>query len=222
MKQELIRFLSGPMRKGVAWYLSKPRTYSYQDVTITIKPGVFHPGLFFSTKYILCFLQDQDLSDKTFLELGCGSGLISIVAAKQGAHVTSLDISKNALDNTIMNAQLNKVRLHAVHSDLFNNAPPQKFQWIVINPPYYPHPFNHENSYAWNCGENHEYFERLFESLRAYINRQSKVLMVLSDVCDLQTIFSIAEKNKFSLEKISEKRVWSDGKNYLFWIKDQS
>ncbi len=52
------------------WYLRKPRGYTYNGVDIVVQPGVFHPGLFYSTKFLLEFLREQPLAGKSLLELG--------------------------------------------------------------------------------------------------------------------------------------------------------
>jgi release factor glutamine methyltransferase len=219
MKNTLVQFFGRPIRAGVQWYLSKPRDFKYRDINITVSPGVFHPGFFFSTQLILEFLATQGLKGKKFLELGSGSGLISIYASKKGADVTATDINKKAVKNTTVNSVKNQVKITAIESDLFDNIPVAAFEWIVINPPYYPVNPKTEEEHAWNCGEHHQYFERLFASIAKYVNSNSKILMILSDVCDLHKIFSIADANGFSFEKIMERKVWADGRNYLYWVK---
>ncbi|WP_163111277.1 methyltransferase, partial [Acinetobacter baumannii] len=68
------------------------------DITIKIHPDVFPPQLTFSTKILLDFVNEMNLDNKTFLELGCGSGIISLLAAKKKALVTASDINQTALD----------------------------------------------------------------------------------------------------------------------------
>jgi release factor glutamine methyltransferase len=219
MKKVILRLIGQPLRAGIKWYLSKTRVFRYKGLTITVAPGVFHPGLFFSTRFLIDYLETQPLAGKTFLELGCGSGLISILAAKKGAIVTASDINSKAVQNTTLNSVANQVTIRVLHSDLFEHLEPS-FEWIVINPPYYPAHPEQEEEYAWYCGEEHEYFEKLFGDLKNFIRAESTVLMVLSDVCDLEQIFSIASRNSFAFEKILEKNVWADGRNYLYWIKN--
>ena len=218
MMQTLIQFLGKPIRKSVQWYLSKPREFKYQDISITVAPGVFHPGFFFSTSFILEFLGTQQLRRQKFLEVGSGSGIISIFAAKNGAEVTAIDINSKAVKNTRENSEKNAVKISILESDLFSNVPPASFDWIVINPPYYPIDPKSEAEYAWNCGEDHQYFKSLFAGLGKFITNKTNILIVLSDVCDLQTIFSIGSEHGFSFKKISERKVWADGQNYLYWI----
>jgi release factor glutamine methyltransferase len=201
------------------WYLRKERTFSYNNITITIRPNVFHPGLFYSTKFLLSYLQGKQLEGKRFLELGCGTGLISIVAAKQKAIVTASDISDIAIENCKSNVQRNNASVSIIESDLFTTIPSQTFDWIVINPPYYARDPKSEADYAWYCGSNFEYFENLFEQLPSFSNDETTIIMVLTKGCDLDSIFAIAKKNNYSLNLIQEKEVLFDGKDYLFEIK---
>ncbi|RAW02752.1 methyltransferase [Pseudochryseolinea flava] len=217
MRKFFTTLVGFPLRVATQWYLSKTRIFRYDALRIRVSSGVFHPGFFFSTRYLLSFLKTQQLTGKKFLELGCGSGVISVFAAKKGARVTACDINEKAVADATENGLFNKVPLTVVHSDLFSNLT-ESFDWIVINPPYYPADPKDEAQHAWYCGEHHQYFERLFSDVGKYTTQDGKVLMILSEVCDLQTIFNIAAKHKFAFETISERNVWADGKNYLYWI----
>ena len=199
------------------YYASRDRRYRYGSISVTINPGVFHPGFFFSTKLLLKHLSEMPLANCSFLELGAGSGLISVFAAGKGAKVTASDISKTAVENVRENAQRNRVSVAAIVSDLFENIPLQKFDIIVINPPYYPQKPRKESQYAWFCGENFEYFQRLFPQMRQYANRHSEIIMVLSEDCDINRIRQIASENNFSMELVLEKKGWWET-NYIFRI----
>jgi release factor glutamine methyltransferase len=219
MNEIVKKIIGRPLRRAVQWYLQKPRTYRYREIIVNIPPGVFHPGLFFSTAFLLEFLETQHLTNKNVLELGSGSGLISVMTAKKGAMVTAVDISEPAVKATRENSLKNNAAVTVIHSDLFENIPIGVFDWIVINPPYYPAKPENINEQAWYCGEDHEYFEKLFLNLGNYSAHESYVLMVLSDVCNIVTITSIAAARGFRLERVAEKKIWIDGKNYLYRIR---
>ena len=198
-------------------YLAKPRRYNYNGLSIVVQPGVFHPGFFFSTKLFLEFLKEQELKGKTLLEVGAGSGLISFYAASVGAIVTAIDISKTAVENIKNNALLNKLKIEVSYSDMFSNVATQKFDIVIVAPPYYKKYPQKEAEHAWYCGENGEYFSKLFSGLTKFINPTSRVWMILSDDCDIQMIKAIAASNGFSMQAVLERaKYWEI--NYIFEI----
>jgi release factor glutamine methyltransferase len=210
--------LSPLLRMLAKIYTSKEREFSFKEIKVKIKPGVFHPGLFISTKILLNFVDELILENKSFLELGAGSGIISILAAKKRAVVYASDISSIAVENIKLNAERNDVKINLIESDLFKNIQEQQFDFIIINPPYYQKDPKTEEDYAWFCGSNYEYFTNLFDSLSEYINNNSKVFMILSEVCDIEKIKSIGESRGYTWNTELRKKVWGE-KNYIYSIK---
>lgn len=76
-------------------------------------------------------------SGQKVLEVGTGSGYISIHCALHGAKVIACDVSERAIKNAVNNARANNVRINFVVSDLFEKIE-GKFDVIVFNPPYLP------------------------------------------------------------------------------------
>ncbi|MBK8847257.1 MAG: methyltransferase [Bacteroidetes bacterium] len=201
----------------VKWYLQKPRLYTYRGLEIIVRPGVFHPGFFYSTKLLLKHLEGLDLFQKRILELGCGSGLISCVLAKKGGIVTATDISKTALANTIENAQRNHVVIEAKYSDLFSNIGNQEFDFIVINPPYYKGNQTTDESFAWYAGMLLEYFQQLFVQLKVNL-KHSQCIMILNDACDLNFIAAQAKRNGLNLNLLKVHKLTTE-ENYIYSIQ---
>ena len=183
--------------------------YRYGNIRLEIPPQVFHPGFFFSTRLLLRYVSALSLQEQRFLELGAGSGLISIHAAKKGATVTATDINPVAIECFRRNCDQNKVKPEIILSDLFASIPEQSFDIIAINPPFYKKQPQALADHAWYCGENGEYFEQLFTKLGKYIHQNSIVLMVLSEECDIKMINEIASRHDFYMQKkITKKSAW--------------
>ena len=74
------------------------------------------------------------------LEIGTGSGCIAIALKKNliTPSVTSLDISKKAIEIAKENASLLKIDINFVCKDFFHFSTKEKFDVIVSNPPYIP------------------------------------------------------------------------------------
>lgn len=198
-------------------YSSKIRNYKYDELKLKILPGVFHPGFFFSTKFLISHLSRYDLKSKAVLELGAGSGLISVYCAEKGALVTASDISFAAINNVRLNAELNECNITVVHSDLFDSIPRQQFDFIVINPPYFAKDPENESEYAWFCGKEFQYFEKLFRQIGDFIFSSTIVLMVLSEDCEIEKIKSIAGKNKIEMNLVKSKKFFGE-ENFIFQL----
>lgn len=199
-------------------YSSKERSYNFEGMKIKIFPGVFHPGFFFSTKFLISQLKNYELKNKNILELGAGSGMISVFCAKNFAVVTASDISKTAIENIIANAKLNNCNITAIHSDLFDLIPNQIFHFIIINPPYFPKDASTESELAWFCGSDFQYYKKLFRQLPNYLFPETIVLMVLSEDCNIETIEEIAKKNNIEM-KLKESRKFIGEENFIFQLR---
>ena len=72
----------------------------------------FGTGTHETTQMIVSLLLNQDMQGKRVLDCGCGTGILSIVAAKCGAQdVVCYDIDDWSVRNTKHNAELNNVKL---------------------------------------------------------------------------------------------------------------
>lgn len=219
MIRYFLKYITNPFFKlWFRYYHSKPRYYSYNSLKIKVMPGVFSPKFTFSTRLLLEYLKPLELAGKHFLELGCGSGIIALLAAQKRAIVTASDINSIALAQLKISAKENKLHLNIIASDLFDAIPPFTFDYICINPPYYPKTPQNISEKAWFCGENFEYFQKLFKQLPIYINKHSEVIMILSQDCDIDKIKSIANQNKCLLKRDKKINSFLET-NYIFKLK---
>jgi len=185
--------------KMYKWYMARPRWYNYRGIRVRLLPTVFHPGWLISTKVLLEFLAKMDLVDKHFIELGAGSGLIALHAASMGANVMATDINPHAIHALEESSLKNNIRLQVIQSDLFENIPIQIFDYIVINPPYFPREPKDYWELAFYCGEKFEYFHRLFNQIYQYINPPTSIYMILNEFCAVDTIKGIARQWRIEL-----------------------
>jgi len=216
MIRQLLKKITYPFLKyGTQKWFSKPRSYTYEGIEVLVMPDVFPPHYTFSTKILLDYIKQIDLKDKTVLELGCGSGIIALYAAKKEAVVTASDINDSALKALKIASEKNEIPLSIIHSNLFEAIPNTSYDYIFINPPYYPKAPKNIKEQAWFCGENFEYFETLFQQLS---QRQDKtIVMILSQDCDIDAIKQIALKHKLQFD-LEQERTNLAERNFIFKI----
>ena len=90
------------------------------------------------TEELVRLMLKEDLDGKEVLDIGTGSGCIAISLTKNlhNAKVSALDISKDALEVALENAELNNVNIEFIHADIFEYQSDKKYDVIVSNPPY--------------------------------------------------------------------------------------
>ena len=102
---------------------------------ITVEPGVFVPtqGSFMVWKHLY---QEAIGAHQRCLDIGCGTGLLSVQLARNGAaHVHGIDINSTAIKNTLTNAFRNGVadRVSAAVQDLYPWVPEERYDIIVAS-----------------------------------------------------------------------------------------
>ena len=108
-------------------------------------------------------------SMSSFLEMGCGTGTMSVLAALAGVdRVVGLDLNPAAVRNTEMNAKRHGVadRVTARESDLYSAVDPgERFDGIYWNPPFLNAPEDLVDSSIW-----HEtMFDPAYAKLRRFL-----------------------------------------------------
>lgn len=161
---------------------------------LRVSPTVFHPGFFISSSLLAGELATMPLRGLKTLDLGCGSGLLALQCARQGAEAWATDVNEAAIADTQFNAAANNLAVNTRQGSLFTPLAGQQFHVVVVNPPYYPRRATNATEQAWNCGPHFEYFSELFAQLPNHSYDGAVVLMSLSTDCDIARIKSLALK----------------------------
>ena len=119
------------------WVLASPDEEVSDKKKINfISQGAFGTGLHETTRDLLSIILSKDFSDKRVLDIGTGSGILSLATAIKGAkEVIALDI-RDVEDEVLLNASLNGIETikvlvgDALSSEVEVNG---KFDWIYIN-----------------------------------------------------------------------------------------
>jgi release factor glutamine methyltransferase len=102
----------------------------------------------------------RDIPNPKVLEVGIGSGVISIMLAKEipNIKIIGVDINQKAIDLANKNKKYHQVedKIDFIYSDLFENIQDDDFDMIISNPPYI------QNSYKLPKNVSYEPKEALF------------------------------------------------------------
>ena len=102
-----------PMQFGEKLWIV-PSSYEPVDpeaINIVLDPGLaFGTGTHATTAMCLKWLDANEISGKSVIDYGCGSGILAIAAAKLGAkEIDAIDVDPQALVATEANARVNQV-----------------------------------------------------------------------------------------------------------------
>ena len=150
--------------------------------------------------------------NKKFLEIGCGTGIISCLASIKGAsHIVATDINPQAVKNTLLNAQaysLNNIsiRMGSVFDPLKEG---ELFDIIFWNHPFYYEEKDEELDFvtASVCDRKYEALRKFIEEGKSYLAKEGQLLLGSSNVARVNIIKQIAHSEGLKLVLLEKKSV---------------
>ncbi len=173
-----------------------------KEIEIELLDGVYKPS---EDTYLLIDLIEVEGSEE-ILELGCGSGIISLHCAKKGCEVLSVDKNERAVKNTKNNSQINDLGIRVKKSDLFSNVEKKGWDIIIFNPPYLPRDPKIEKDDRWDGGrKGDEVIIEFLRNVKDFLNEDGRVYLCFSDKAELDRINSILDREFELLDKNEKK-----------------
>lgn len=103
------------------------------DILIAPKMA-FGSGHHETTHMMAEWIIHENIQDKTVLDMGCGTGILAILASKCGAaEVTAIDIDERSYNNTIENSELNGIGNIIIRLGGADSIGDDKFDIILAN-----------------------------------------------------------------------------------------
>jgi release factor glutamine methyltransferase len=167
---------------------------------LAIYPSVFHPKLFLTSEFFARFLSTIDLEGKHVADVGTGTGILALAAARAGAKAVALDINPMAVNAAADNARANGLgnRVIAVRSDLMSAlAPNPEFDVIISNPPFFSGEPRDIADRAWVAGPRYRDIASLFEQARQRLKPSGTMYVLLSSDSDLHFFGQLIAKAGF-------------------------
>jgi release factor glutamine methyltransferase len=189
----------------------RTRNVTVGDLDLVVPPSVFHPGLFITSRIFASFLRSLDLTGKSVVEIGTGSGVLALSAAKAGARsVLALDINPAAVGAAQDNAVRNGLpAVSARVSDLLSAAADHEiFDVIISSPPSFSGEPRDMADRAWHAGPLYRDIAFLFDQARAHLADDGTMYLLLSSDTDLALMEQLARKAGFDWQEIARHSIW--------------
>jgi release factor glutamine methyltransferase len=177
-----------------------------QGVPFLVIPSVFNPKVP-RTGEFLASLLDSNLVARSHevLDMGTGSGVCAVFAAKYARRVVAVDINPAAVRCAGINALLNGVegQVDARYGDLFAPVRGERFDLILFNPPFVRGVPRDDRDRAWRSSD---IAERFADDLRAHLKPGGSALVLLSTFGDCRYFLEEFCKRGLEISVLAERR----------------
>jgi release factor glutamine methyltransferase len=148
------------------------------------------------------------LAGSIVLDMGTGSGIQAITAARNAKKVIAADINPEAIRQASMSASIEKAQVEFIESDLFENIPNMKFDLIAFNPPYLPEEKNIDDPALFSAKRGTETTIRFINQAADYLNDEGIILLAGSSLASTGRITEALENNLFAYEIMERQHVF--------------
>jgi len=190
---------------------NKTRWTHASGFRLVVRPTVFHPRFFITSKFFAKFIGRLDLTGKRVADVGTGTGILALAAARAGAaNVVAIDINPNAVEAAAENARANGLedRVTALRSDLLSEvAPGPAFDVILSNPPFFPDEPRDIADRAWNAGPDYRDIAAFFDQARERLTPNGSIYLLLSSHCDLDKIGALIKDAGFGARLVDQRSI---------------
>jgi len=175
---------------------------TYRDKTIELVPHVYEPA---EDSFLLvdALLENIRNGDRV-LEVGCGSGIVSVFASDIASMVVATDLNPHAVKCAAGNG------VTVVRTDLYAGLK-GTFDLIVFNPPYLPTSKN-ERLGGWDDlmldgGPNgRRTIARFLKGIWELLSQGGRVLLLVSSLTGVNEVSRLMQDAGLAVEPVSESR----------------
>ena len=194
----------------------KPYKVECCGMKIVVNPGVYQT----SGDSELIAKSVKINKNEIFLEIGCGTGVVSIATAKRSKSGIGVDINEKAVENSKQNADMQGIKnVEFLKSDVFENVS-GKYNVIICNPPFTKHDAR-DNIDRMFWDPEDEMKRKFFREAGKFLKPNGKIYFGWANFADVDVNlpFKLAEENGYELVNKFNKPFENDFTYYVFEFK---
>jgi release factor glutamine methyltransferase len=175
---------------------------------LVVQPTVFHPGVFRSGEFFASFIERLDLKNKRVVDIGTGSGIMALAAARAGASVLAIDINPSAARSALDNARANGLgdRVIVLCSNLLSAVTPRaQFDVILSNPPLFADEPRDLADRAWNAGPGYRDIALMFEQAHERLAPDGLMYLLILSGSDMELLGTLIRRAGFQARPVHER-----------------
>lgn len=177
------------------------------DMPILVMPTVANPKLLRTGAFFAAVLDSTAVAkDADVLDLGTGSGVCALLAARSARRVVAVDINATAIRCAGINSSMNRLehRIELRHGDLFGPVAEERFDLVLFNPPFIVGTPKDDRDAAWRSINA---AERFAVGLANHLKPGGAALLLLSSFGDAGTTFESELRTRgYGLEVFARRR----------------
>ena len=181
---------------------------------LVVPPTVFHPRYFISSESFAAFIDSLNLRGKSVADVGTGSGILALAAARAGAEqVIATDINPNAARAAAENARTNGVGewvIVACANLLSAFAPCPLFDVILSSPPKHAGEPRDLADRGWHAGPNYRDIAALFDQSRERLKPGGRLYVMVSSHSDLDLLGTLVDRAGFQARPVHQRSLFID------------
>jgi methylase of polypeptide subunit release factors len=171
-----------------------------------VTPSVFNPKVPRTGEFLASQIDSRLVQcDWEVLDMGTGSGVCAMFAAKHARRVVAVDINYAAVRCAGINALLNQLehKIDVRHGDLFAPVSEERFDLVLFNPPFVLGTPQNDRDRAWR---SNDVAERFAAGLAAHLKPAGFALVLLSTFGDGHVFLEEFRKQNLMISVLAERR----------------
>ena len=208
LPRRIFKFFKYRTLKLLIFRKDRPTLHKIYDNYFLILPNVFHPKLYNTSVYFAKSMEKANIKeDDSVLEIGTGSGIGAVFAARYSKHVIATDINPFAVRAARINSILNNLqdRIDVRLGNMFEPTANEKFDLILYHPPFYIGKPTDWHETAFKGGEKDHVCHIFFRNVSKYLKPNGRVRMLWSTMADYEDMEKELEENNLVIRKIEKK-----------------